>query len=79
MALRGRVLPAPAFFCFNSKEGLYMFSAIDAFVTWFLNQPLSLFLIAYICVRVFVCIWDALKSPGVFDDSQEESEGSTDD
>lgn len=56
-----------------------MFASIDAFVTWFLNQPLSLFLIAYICVRVFVCIWDALKSPGVFDCSQEESEDSTDD
>lgn len=56
-----------------------MFASIDAFVTWYLNQPLSQFLIGYIGVRVFVCIWDALKSPGVFDDSQEESEDSTDD
>lgn len=56
-----------------------MFASIDAFVTWFLNQPLSLFLIAHFGVRLFMRIWDALKSPGVFDDSQEESEDSTDD
>lgn len=54
-----------------------MFAAIDAFVTWYLNQPLSQFLIGYFGVRVFMRICDALKSPGVFDDSQEESEDPT--
>lgn len=56
-----------------------MFAAIDAFVTWYLNQPLSQFLIGYIGVRVFMRIFDALKSPGVFYDSQEESEDSDND
>ena len=55
-----------------------MFAAIDAFVMWFAKQPLSLFMIGYFGVKVFMCIWDALKSPGVFDDSQEDCEDTDD-
>ena len=44
-----------------------MFAAIDAFVTWYVKQPLSQFMIGYVGARVFMCIWDALKSPGLDD------------
>ena len=75
----GAGLLRPRIFCFYSKEGLYMFAAIDAFVTWFAKQPSVPFWVGYIGAMVFMRICDALKSPGVFDDSQEESEDSTDD
>ena len=52
---------------------------IDTFVMWFSKQPIALYLVGFIGAQVFMCILDALKSPGVFDDSQEESEDSTDD
>ena len=51
-----------------------MFATIDAFVMW----PVP-FWVGYIGIAVFMRIWDALKSPGVFDDRQEESKDSTDD
>ncbi len=56
-----------------------MFTTIDAFVMWLAKQPSVLFWVGYIGVAVFLRIWDALKSPGVFDDSQEESEDSDND
>lgn len=56
-----------------------MFATIDAFVMWFAKQPIALYLVGFIGAQVFMRIWDALKSPGVFDNSQEESEDSTDD
>ena len=56
-----------------------MFATIDAFVMWLAKQPSVPFWIGYIGAMVFMHIWDALKSPGVFDDSQEGSEDSTND
>lgn len=56
-----------------------MFATIDAFVMWLVKQPSVPFWVVYIGMSVFMRIWDALKSPGVFDDSQEESKDSTDD
>lgn len=56
-----------------------MFATIDAFVMWFAQQPIALFLVGFVGAKVFMCIWDTLKSPGVFDDSQEESEDSDND
>lgn len=56
-----------------------MFAAIDAFVMWFAKQPSVPFWVGYIGAAVFMRIFDALKSPGVFDDSQEEREDSTND
>ena len=53
-----------------------MFATIDAFVMWFSKQPIALYLVGFIGAQVFMRIWDALKSPGVFDDSQEESKDS---
>lgn len=49
-----------------------MFAAIDAFVMWYLNQPLSQFMIGYFGVRVFMCIFDALLSPGCDDYAENE-------
>ena len=50
-----------------------MFATIDAFVMWFAKQPLSLFMIGYFGVKVFMCIWDALLSPGcdVYDENED--------
>ena len=56
-----------------------MFATIDAFVMWLVKQPSVPFWVGYIGIAVFMRIWDALKSPGVFDDRQEESRDSTDD
>lgn len=56
-----------------------MFATIDAFVMWLVKQPSVPFWVGYIGIAVFMRIWDALKSPGVFDDRQEESKDSTDD
>lgn len=56
-----------------------MFATIDTFVMWLAKQPSVPFWVGYIGMAVFMCIWDALKSPGVFDDSQEESEDSDND
>lgn len=56
-----------------------MFAAIDAFVMWFAKQPSVPFWVGYIGAAVFMRIFDALKSPGVFDDSQVEREDSTND
>ena len=56
-----------------------MFATIDAFVMWFAQQPIALFLVGFVGAQVFMSIVDALLSPGVYDDSQEESEDSTND
>ena len=56
-----------------------MFAAIDAFVMWFAKQPSVPFWVGYIGAAGFLRIFDALKSPRVFDDSQEEREDSTND
>lgn len=53
-----------------------MFATIDAFVMWLVKQPSVPFWVGYIGIAVFMRIWDALKSPGVFDDRQEESKDS---
>ena len=50
-----------------------MFAAIDAFVTWYLNQPLSQFMIGYVGVKVFMCIFDALLSPRCDDFDENEN------
>ena len=55
-----------------------MFATIDAFVMWFSKQPIALYLVGFIGAQVFMSIVDALLSPGVYDDSQEESEDSDD-
>ena len=55
---------------------MYFLMSERAFVMWFSKQPIALYLVGFIGAQVFMRIWDALKSPGVFDDSQEESKDS---
>lgn len=53
-----------------------MFATIDAFVMWFAQQPIALFLVGFVGAKVFMCIWDTLKSPGT--DDYHESEDTDD-
>ena len=49
-----------------------MFATIDAFVMWFAKQPIALFLVGFVGAKVFMCIGDTLKSPGVYDYPEDE-------
>ena len=63
----------PRYFYIYSKEGLYMFATIDAFVMWLAKQPSVPFWVGYIGAMVFMRIFDALLSPGCDDYDENEN------